>query len=96
MWQQIEASVLESAGELAVAVRRAAAGLGGEFPDALAPYVEKVRKYAYRVTDLDVSALREGDYDDDQLFELTVATALGAGLARRRAGLDAIEGAKDR
>jgi len=52
-------------------------------PEARA-YVEKVRLHAYRVVDADVDALRTAGWSDEQIFELTVATALAAGLERLR------------
>jgi alkylhydroperoxidase family enzyme len=52
-------------------------------PDAGA-FVEKVRRHAYRVTDADVDALRAAGLDDEQIFELTIATALATGVERLR------------
>jgi alkylhydroperoxidase family enzyme len=46
-----------------------------------------VRRNAYRVTDRDVLELREGGLSEDEIFELTVAAAVGAGLERLEAGL---------
>jgi hypothetical protein len=54
--------------------------------------VKKVAKYAYDVTDKDVTALREAGYSDDQIFEATVSAALGAGLVRLEWGLSALRG----
>jgi hypothetical protein len=42
-----------------------------------------VRRHAYKVTDADVDALHTAGWSDDAIFELTVATALGAALSRR-------------
>jgi alkylhydroperoxidase family enzyme len=83
-------SVLEGAGALDPAVRQAAA-TGGEVPEALARYVEKVRRHAYRVRDDDVRALLAAGYSEDQVFELTVSTALGAALERLRVGLGTLD-----
>lgn len=68
-------------------VRRTAAE--GEAPTALAKYVNKVRQHAYKVTDEDIAALRRIGYSEDQIYELTVSAALGAGLYRLEVALAA-------
>jgi len=59
-------------------------------PTELAPYLEKVRLHAYRVTDADVQSLRDAGFTEDQIFEHTVSAAVAAGLARLEAGLAAL------
>jgi len=54
-------------------------------------YVQKVTQSAYKVTDQDIETLLDAGYSEDQIFELTVSAALGAGLARRTAGLDSLQ-----
>lgn len=54
---------------------------------ALARYVEKLRKHAYRVTDDDIDALRADGRSESAIFEVTVRTALGEGMHRLRIGL---------
>jgi hypothetical protein len=49
-------------------------------------YVGAVRGHAYRVTDEDVDRLRGAGLDDDAIFELTVAAALGAAAERLQVG----------
>ncbi len=56
----------------------------------LAPYLEKVRTGAYRVTDADVEALKEEGVSEDEIFEATVAVAMQEGLRRLDAALEAI------
>jgi len=97
----LEAAILQGPGETPQAQRRAVADGDaaatasiGPAPAALATYLDKVRQHAYKVTDEDVAALRAAGYSDDQLFELTVATAWGAARLRLRAGLAALHGAK--
>ncbi|MEW6471141.1 MAG: hypothetical protein AB1679_02635 [Actinomycetota bacterium] len=85
-------TVLEGPGTLAPAVRRAAFG-DGEVPAEAAGYVDKVRRHAYKVTDADVEALHEAGWSDDAIFEITVATALGAALSRRERARQAMGGA---
>ncbi|HVV58555.1 MAG TPA: hypothetical protein VHC45_09345 [Gaiellaceae bacterium] len=56
-------------------------------PPAAEAYLAKVRAKAYTVTDADVDALREAGLSEDEIFEQTVAAAIGEGLRR----LDAAE-----
>ena len=61
-------------------------------PDRVPPaeaqdYAETVRKHAYRVTDAQIAALRAAGLSEDDVFEVTVAAAVGAGLERLDAGL---------
>jgi alkylhydroperoxidase family enzyme len=64
----------------------------GDIPAALAAYVEKVARHAYKVTDDEVAALQRAGHSDDALFEVTVAAALGAALGRLERGLAALRG----
>ena len=79
--------VLHGPGAATSEARRAA--FAGNVTDDLAAYVDKVRRYAYKVTDEDVASLRQR-YTDDELFEITVAAAIGAALSRRDAALRAM------
>jgi alkylhydroperoxidase family enzyme len=92
--QRVAEAVLETPGdadlELRAAVEAYAAGRDAELPGDLRPYVEKVARRAYTVTDADVDGLRAAGYSDDAIFELTLAAALGAAQARLAAGLDAM------
>jgi hypothetical protein len=63
-----------------------------ELPAGLASYVDKVAIEAYKVTDKDVEALKQSGLSEDEIFEVTVATALGAGLERLAIGLHALGG----
>jgi alkylhydroperoxidase family enzyme len=87
--EDLERRLLHQPGALDPAIRQAAA-IGGETPQALADYVAKVRDHAYTVTDQDVRQLLEAGYSEDQIFELTVATAYGAARLRLDRGLDAL------
>ena len=60
-------------------------------PPVAEDYVETVRRNAYRVTDAQVEALRDAGLSEDEVFELTVAAAVGAGLERLEAGLGAMQ-----
>lgn len=68
----------------------AAAGRGPEGP--VAAFVAKVRDAPAQVADDDLAALHAAGLSDDAIFELTVSAALGAGLVRLRAGLNALKG----
>jgi alkylhydroperoxidase family enzyme len=59
-------------------------------PPAAAAYIDTVRRHAHRVTDAQVEALRADGLSEDEIFELTVAAAVGAGLERLDAGLEAL------
>lgn len=88
--KRLEQTVLSGPGELASSIRQAAA-VSGEVPEVMKIYIQKVARYAYKVTDQDVEVLRRADYTEDQIFELTVSAALGAGLVRLKAGLASLQ-----
>lgn len=80
--------VLEQPGEVASEIRRAASrNDGSELPEALRVYVDTVERHAHLVTDEQVLELEKAGYSQDQLFEITVAAAVGAALRRLEAGL---------
>jgi alkylhydroperoxidase family enzyme len=66
---------------------RAAARPARGRPPAAGAYLETVRRHAYRVTDEQVAELRAAGLSEDEIFELTVAAAVAAGLERLDAGL---------
>ena len=69
---------------------REASRPGREPPAAARGYAETVRRHAYRVTDADVERLLESGMTEDEVFEATVAAAVGAGLARFDAAVRAM------
>jgi alkylhydroperoxidase family enzyme len=79
-------AVLDGAGATDLNLRQAVAS--GRPPSELATLVQKIRERPYTVTDEDVDRLR-AEYDEDQLFELIVAAAVGAAGDRASAALDA-------
>ena len=98
-------AVLASRGTITAQLREAITSLSGDYsrqtlshlvavPAVLRPYVEKVARFAYKVTDDDVQALLRHGYSEDAVFEITVSAALGAGLGRLEAGLTALKGAE--
>ena len=86
----LRTAVVDGPGELDRAVRHAAFS-GADVPAEAAALVEKLRRHAYKVTDGDVDALLDAGWSEDEVFELTVATALGEGGRRLAAALDAME-----
>jgi alkylhydroperoxidase family enzyme len=56
----------------------------------MAAYLGKVRECAYTVTDADVEALKAAGFSEDEIFEHTVAAAIGEGLRRLDAATEAI------
>ena len=60
-------------------------------PLALTPYVDKVSLTPYKVTDRDIAALAQAGLNEDQIFELTVVTAVGAALGRLEKTLELLE-----
>ena len=91
-WRHLEDAILRHAGMLDVSVRQSLAS-SQQIPEPLAVYAEKVARYAFRVTDDDVRALRAAGYSEDQIFEATLSIAVGAAARRLRAGLDALRAA---
>jgi hypothetical protein len=63
---------------------------GRDIPAPLVAYAEKVRRYAYRVTDEDIQALKDAGYTEDQIFEATLAVAFGAARLRYIVGKAAL------
>jgi alkylhydroperoxidase family enzyme len=66
---------------------REAAQPNREAPTELAPYLDKVRENAYKVTDRDVQSLKDAGFSEDVIFEQTVSVAVAAGLKRLDAAL---------
>jgi alkylhydroperoxidase family enzyme len=56
----------------------------------MASYVDKVALHAYKVVDADIEALKAAGYSEDEIFEVTVAVAVGAALERLERGLRAL------
>ena len=56
----------------------------------LARFLAQVRLRAYTITNEDVDALKEAGVSEDEIFEQTVATAIGEGLHRLDAAMRVI------
>jgi len=89
--EALRRAVFEAPGSTEPAVR-AAAGTGGELPDPVGSYATLVRDQSYRITDTDLARLSAAGLSDDDIFEVTVAAAVGAALRRLDAGLRAVRG----
>ena len=59
-------------------------------PSEMEPYLEKVRRAAYQVTDEDVEELRAAGFSEDEIFEQTVSVAVSEGLVRLEAALEVV------
>ena len=92
------ASLLGAPGETDTSLRQAVFDrvrlATGAVPANLTALVEKIADRPWSVSDEDISRLREAGYSEDQIYELVVAAAAGAGIRRFDAGLRAIEGAR--
>ena len=81
---------LVSDDEDAIEALRVAAQPDRQAPAAMEPYLEKVRRGAYRVTDGDVDELLAAGFSEDEIFEQTVSVAVSEGLVRLDAALRVI------
>jgi hypothetical protein len=84
LFARIIREVCTTPGHLDPGARRGAhdAGAGAALPTALATLANVVRAGAWTIADEDVAAALRAGHSEDELFELTVATALGE--SRRR------------
>jgi AhpD family alkylhydroperoxidase len=69
---------------------RAAAARGDELPEPWRAYPSTVRDASYRITDTDVERLVAADCTEDEIFEVTVAAAVGAAMDGYDAGRRAL------
>jgi hypothetical protein len=84
--------VLDGDGKAIHAQRRAAfenASLEGP----LNTLINKVARYAYRVTDEDINAVKASGFNEDQIFELVVCAALGQATRQYESALAALDAA---
>ena len=87
-------AVFDSPGVSGLAERAAAASVDG-VPPPLDAYVAKVDGAAYRITDADVAALKAAGCSEEEIFEVTVAAAVGAALRGLDAGMRAMRGGSE-
>jgi len=88
-------AILNTPGATDISLRRAVlerTRLGSvQVPDNLLNLVDKIAERAWTINDEDFDRLRQAGYSEDQIYEVTMAAALGAGLQRFDAGLRALE-----
>ncbi len=88
--------VLHGSGTTSGDARRAAFD-NAVVPEDVRPLIDKVARNAWKVTDEDVASVRQ-HRDDDEIFELVIAAALGQAtrqLDAARAALDEACAARD-
>ncbi len=95
-FQQLRAAVLEGQGTVSPAERQRIAAWSAhpeqepasqQFPEPLARLLNKITRYAYKVTDEDIQALLEAGYSEDAIFESVVSAALGTAIRRYERGM---------
>jgi hypothetical protein len=59
---------------------RTAAATGGPLPEPWQSYAAAVRDASYEITDADIDRLTVAGYTEEEIFEVTVAAAVGAAL----------------
>lgn len=69
---------------------RAAAAAGGPLPEPWRSYATAVRDASYTITDADIDRLAAAGHTEDEIFEVTVAAAVGAALRSFDAGRRAL------
>ncbi|KJK41254.1 hypothetical protein UK23_39975 [Lentzea aerocolonigenes] len=84
----LRAAVLDGPGVTDPGLRDAAAS--GTAPGVWTGYVRSVRDTSYRVSEEDITALKAAGCGEEEIFEVTVAAAVGAALDRLEAGLRAL------
>ncbi len=84
-------AALSTPGALPAQTRQAAFE-GGPLPEPMASLAEKMRTNASMISDEDVLALKAAGHSDDAIFELIVATAVGAAEKRLNHALALLHG----
>ncbi|MDT8307214.1 MAG: hypothetical protein RRC07_14880 [Anaerolineae bacterium] len=94
-------SVLHGPGETSVLLRQVVAARAGapsmprrepaSLPAELAPFVDRLANEPATISSADIVALRVAGYNEDEIFELAISVALGAGLTRLERGLAALQ-----
>lgn len=82
-------SVLEAPAVTEPALR-AAAACGDGLPEPWRSYAATVRDASYRITDADIARLSAAGHTEDEVFEITVAAAVGAALRCFDSGREAL------
>jgi hypothetical protein len=88
-FNRLEEAVTKGRGSLESSIRVAAL-YGGDLVQPLREYVRRVRESGNLIADDDIGSILSAGFSQDQLFELTVAAAVGAGLVRVQVGRRAV------
>jgi hypothetical protein len=65
---------------------RAGAATGGELPEPWPAYTALVRDASCRITDAEIARLTAAGHSEEEIYEMTVAAAVGAALRSYDAG----------
>ena len=85
----LRAAVLEGPGRVNAVLRQSAA-TGKGLSEPWLSYTLKVRDEASGITDADIESLKAAGHTEDEIFEMTIAAAVGASLHTLEAGLRAV------
>lgn len=85
-------AVFDGPGQIDPAMRQSAA-TGEALAEPWLSYTDKVRNEPWSVADSDIAELRAAGHSEDEIFEMTVAAALGASLRMLDAGLKGLHDA---
>jgi alkylhydroperoxidase family enzyme len=91
--EELVERVLDGPGHSTREARRAAFDNQG-VPEQARTLLDKVAKHAWKVTDEDVAALRQAGMSDDEIFELTIAAALGQSTRQLESALAVLDAAE--
>jgi hypothetical protein len=90
--KELARRILEGAGKASPSERRAAFNNSG-LAESVGTLVDKVARYAYRVTDEDIAAARASGLSEDQVFENVVCAAIGQATRQYDTAFAALEAA---
>jgi hypothetical protein len=85
----LKMAILNSPGTLSSDIR-AKAMYSDTLPGLVGEYLRLVGERAWGITSDDLEALKKAGNTEDQIFELTICAAVGAGLARLEKGLQVL------
>jgi hypothetical protein len=88
------ARILEGEGKASHAQRRAAFD-NAWHTDSLSTLIDKVARYAHKITDEDIAAARTSGLSEDQIFEIVVCAAIGQATRQYDAALAALTAATE-
>ena len=90
--EELVMRILEGGGKASPSERRAAFNNSG-LREPLGALVNKVARYAHKVTDEDITAARASGLSEDQIFEIVVCAAIGQATRQYNAAIAALEAA---